>query len=135
MSILEMELQNVKEKNEKLLDTTQQTIMALEDSNSKLQVSFHEKEWNCSAMKKELCTREQLLKANNQKAKQLICDIMSTPQKSLAKRQEKDRYPLQQICSQDQALPIQIKHLQEEVKPGVRQVSPPYPTVTRFQHS
>lgn len=90
MSTLEIELQNVKKENQKLLDTAQQKSMALEDIKAKLRMSFHEKEWDCSAIKEQLHTCEQLLQEKDHSSQQLVRDIMSILHKFLANQQETD---------------------------------------------
>ncbi|XP_011371456.1 thyroid receptor-interacting protein 11 isoform X2 [Pteropus vampyrus] len=121
--ILEMDIRELKEENEKIVETTKEKeteYQALQETNTKFSVMLREKEFECLSVKEKSLAFEQLLKEKEQgkagELNQLLNAVKSLQEKTVMFQKERDQVmlALKQKQMENTAVQNEVQHLRDK---------------------
>ncbi|XP_015455166.1 thyroid receptor-interacting protein 11 isoform X2 [Pteropus alecto] len=121
--ILEMDIRELKEENEKIVETTREKeteYQALQETNTKFSVMLREKEFECLSVKEKSLAFEQLLKEKEQgkagELNQLLNAVKSLQEKTVMFQKERDQVmlALKQKQMENTAVQNEVQHLRDK---------------------
>ncbi|KFO89512.1 Thyroid receptor-interacting protein 11, partial [Buceros rhinoceros silvestris] len=118
--ILEIDIQKLKEENEKVVVEKESEFRALQETNMQFSMMLKEKEFESHSMKEKALAFEKLLKEKEQgktgELNQLLNEVKSMQEKAVTFQQERDQVmvALKQKQMENSALQSEIQHLREK---------------------